>query len=142
MIADESLDLDKAGYGRLMAYHSAGAVVGKVISGFAVDRFGGRAIFLAVIVLTSGTTALFGFVSHFPVMVGLSVTGQAAKSGGWPATAALIRSWYSPDQHGRVWGIISTSSRVGVMVATLLLGQLLVWGMPWRHLFSSFPMVG
>ena len=135
MIADQSLNLDKAGYGRLMAYHSAGGVLGKAVSGFAVDRWGGRAIFLAVLLLTAGTTAAFAVVKNFAAMVGLNLTGQAAKSGGWPAVAAIIRSWYSPDQHGRVWGVISTSSRVGVMVATLLLGQLMVWEVPWRHLF-------
>jgi MFS transporter, OPA family, sugar phosphate sensor protein UhpC len=135
MIADQSLDLDKAGYGRLMAFHSMGGVVGKVISGFAVDRWGGRFIFLTVIMLTAGTTALFGLLNQFSLMAGLNLTGQAAKAGGWPAMAALIRTWYPPEQHGRVWGVISTSSRVGVMVATLFLGQLLVWNVPWRHLF-------
>lgn len=135
MIADETLGMDKGSYGKLMAYHSAGGVVGKALSGFAVDRWGGRLVFLLLLGATAATTAGFGLVSKFGVQVGLNFTGQATKSGGWPAMAAIIRSWYSPGSHGRVWGIISTSSRVGVMTATLLLGQLLAWGVQWRSLF-------
>lgn len=135
MIADEQLGLDKDGYGKLMALHSAGGVVGKALSGFAVDKFGGRLVFLLLLGATAATTAGFGLVSKFALQAGFNFTGQAAKSGGWPAMAAIIRSWYSPGSHGKVWGIISTSSRVGVMTATLLLGQLLSWKVPWRQLF-------
>lgn len=142
MIADESLGMDKAMYGQLMAFQSAGGVFGKAISGFAVDRWGGRAIFLLVVMLTSGAAASFALVSHFKLMIGLNFSGQAAKSGGWPAMAALIRDWYPSSQHGRVWGVISTSSRVGVMTATLALGQLLVWKVHWRHLFYVSAGVG
>lgn len=135
MIADETLGLDLTGYGRLMAWHSAGGVVGKAFSGFAVDRWGGRFIFLLLLGATAATTAGFGMVARYTPQAVLNFAGQASKSGGWPAMAAIIRSWYKPDQHGRVWGIISTSSRVGVMTATLLLGHLLANGMPWRRLF-------
>jgi OPA family sugar phosphate sensor protein UhpC-like MFS transporter len=142
MIADVELGMDKASYGRMMSYHSAGGVLGKAVTGVAVDRFGGRAIFLLMIALTSLTTAGFGLASRFGVLAGLNMAGQAAKSGGWPAMAALIRSWYPPDQHGRVWGVISTSSRVGVMTATLFLGYLLSRGLPWRQLFMVSAGVG
>ena len=142
MIADTELGMDKASYGRLMSYHSAGGVVGKLVTGVAVDRFGGRAIFLSMLGLTALTTAGFGFLSRFGLLAAMNLTGQAAKSGGWPAMAALIRSWYSPDKHGRVWGIISTSSRVGVMTATLFLGYLLSKGLPWRYLFGVSAALG
>ena len=142
MIADVELDMDKASYGRLMSYHSAGGVVGKIFTGVAVDRFGGRAIFLLVIGLTAATTAGFGLFSRFGVLAGLNLAGQAAKAGGWPAMAALIRSWYPPGKHGRVWGVISTSSRVGVMTATLFLGYLLSRGLHWRQIFMVSAGVG
>lgn len=135
MIADPGLGLDKAAYGRMMAYHSIGGVIGKIFSGVAVDRWGGRLIFLLMLGLTAATTAAFGLFSKFSVLAGFNGAGQAFKSGGWPAMAGLIRSWYSPEMHGRVWGIISTSSRVGVMTATFFLGNLLERGVNWRHIF-------
>lgn len=135
MIADPTLNLDEESYGRLMAYHSAGGVLGKLTTGFAVDRWGGRIIFLTMLGLTAATTAGFALVSRFSAMAAFNLLGQAAKSGGWPAMAALIRDWYPPGKHGRVWGVISTASRVGVMTATLFLGHLLTLKMPWRSLF-------
>ena len=135
MVADPSINLDEETYGQLMSFHSAGGVLGKLTTGFAVDRFGGRAIFLLMLALTATTTAGFAMVSRFGALAGFNLLGQAAKSGGWPAMAAIIRDWYSPDKHGRVWGVISTSSRVGVMTATLFLGHLLSQGMAWRNLF-------
>lgn len=135
MIADPALSLDEERYGQLMAYHSAGGVLGKLTTGFAVDRWGGRAIFLLMLGLTAATTAGFALVSRFGALAGFNLLGQAAKSGGWPAMAALIRDWYPSHKHGRVWGVISTSSRVGVMTATLFLGYLLGQGVAWRSLF-------
>lgn len=142
MIADPQLGMDKAAYGHLMSYHSAGGVVGKILTGVAVDQFGGRLIFILMVALTSLTTAAFGFASRFGILAALNLSGQAAKGGGWPAMAALIRSWYPPDEHGRVWGIISTSSRVGVMTATLFLGYLLSIGLKWRYLFLVSAGIG
>jgi sugar phosphate permease len=142
MIADPTLNLDEASYGRLMAYHSAGGVLGKLTTGFAVDRFGGRAIFLLMLGLTAATTAGFALLSRFSALAAFNLLGQGAKSGGWPAMAAIIRDWYPPDKHGRVWGVISTSSRVGVMTATLFLGHLLTLGVPWRTLFWVSAAIG
>lgn len=135
MIADPTISLDEESYGQLMAYHSIGGVVGKLTTGFAVDMWGGRAVFLLMLGLTSVTTAGFALVDKFGAMAGFNLLGQAAKSGGWPAMAAIIRDWYPADKHGRVWGVISTSSRVGVMTATLFLGHLLSLGVAWRTLF-------
>src|SRR5947209_8149648 len=54
-----------------------------------------------------------------------------AKSAGWPSMARIIINWFKPDQYGRVWGILSTSSRVGTLAATFCLGSLLAY-MSWR----------
>src|SRR5262249_61177298 len=54
-----------------------------------------------------------------------------AKSAGWPSMARIIINWFKPEEYGRVWGILSTSSRVGTLAATFGLASLLVW-MSWR----------
>ena len=48
--------------------------------------------------------------------------------------AKIIGKWYSPYKYGRVWSIISTSSRVGTIVAGVVLGALLTW-VSWRAVF-------
>ena len=45
--------------------------------------------------------------------------------------AHLIKSWFAVQKYGRVWGIISTSSRLSAVLSSLLAGALLVV-LPWR----------
>ena len=37
----------------------------------------------------------------------------------WPATNQLLFSWFPKSEHGRAWGIMSTASRIGIIVLTL-----------------------
>ncbi|HEB27135.1 MAG TPA: MFS transporter, partial [Porticoccus sp.] len=57
-----------------------------------------------------------------------------AKSAGWPSMANIIRTWFTQNKHGRVWGLIATSSRISSVATTLLLSSLLLV-MSWRGLF-------
>lgn len=125
MVLDPKLGLDKAKYGRLMSWHSAGAIAGKLALGVGADKLGGRSMFLIAILFTAISTAAFGMTSGFLLFAVLNFFGQFFKSGGWPAMAKIIGDWYSRSKHGRVWSFISTSSRVGTISAGLLIGALL-----------------
>ena len=135
MIRDPTLGIDKAAFGRLMSWHSAGAIAGKLVTGVAADKLGGRATFLLALLLTAVSTLAFGMVSPFYLFAVLNFAGQFFKAGGWPAMAKIIGDWYPSNKYGRVWSIISTSSRVGTMAAGVLLGGLLVF-VSWRYLFA------
>ncbi len=52
--------------------------------------------------------------------------------------ARLIKSWFPERKYGRVWGIISTSSRFSAMISALLLAALLLH-LSWR---SGFFVIG
>ena len=134
LVQDPSLGIDKAQYGRLMSLHSAGAIAGKLVTGVGADLFGGRRMFLLALALTAAANVAFGMASSFLLFGILNFLGQFFKAGGWPAMAKIIGHWYSKKNHGRVWSIISTSSRVGAIAATLILGFLLTL-MPWRAAF-------
>ncbi|HIF01421.1 MAG TPA: MFS transporter [Fuerstia sp.] len=134
MVQDPSLGLDIEKFGRLMSWASVGAIVGKLVTGVAADRIGGRRLLLLTLLLTAACTAAFGLVSSIFFFGGLNFAGQFFKAGGWPAMAKIIGKWYSSDKHGRVWSIISTSSRVGTITAGVVLGALLTW-LPWRGVF-------
>lgn len=125
MIEDPTLGLDKAQYGQLMSWHSAGAIVGKVVTGLGADVIGGRKTFLLALLLTAASNALFGLISSLSLMKLFNFSGQFAKAGGWPGMAKIVGHWYSPREHGRVWSIISTSSRVGTITALFVIGSLL-----------------
>jgi OPA family sugar phosphate sensor protein UhpC-like MFS transporter len=134
MVEDQALGLTAAGFGDLLAYGAAGALMGKLLTGVAADRVGGRRLFLAAVASMAAVTVAFGASSVHTVFMLLIFAAQFAKAGGWPSMAKLIGSWFEPVRHGRIWGIISTSSRVSSMASHLFLGALLLW-LPWHWMF-------
>ncbi|MBW2734873.1 MAG: MFS transporter [Deltaproteobacteria bacterium] len=135
LIADPALDIDKVAYGRLMSYATIGAVLGKLTVGMFADRLGGRIMFIVSLAVTALSSVAFGWVSIFFMMGVLNFSGQFFKAGGWPAMAKIVGNWYPPNKHGRIWAVISTSSRVGTFLAGLLVGWLLLEN-SWRTAFS------
>ena len=134
LISDPTISMDKASYGKMMAYGSAGGLLGKLSLGVPVDRFGGRFMLLLTLAMVLGSTSAFGFASLIPAFFLINFFGMWIKSAGWISMGSIIRKWYGRKKHGRVWGIISTSSRMGVMTSTMLLGYLLTV-LSWRHVF-------
>lgn len=134
MINDPTLGLDKEKFGRLMSWHSAGAIGGKLVTGVGADWMGGRRMFLLALALVAAATAVNGMVSTLLLFGVLNFTGQFFKAGGWPAMAKIIGVWYPRKSYGRVWSLLSTSSRVGTMAAGILLGYLLT-RISWRAVF-------
>ncbi|MEM8945339.1 MAG: MFS transporter [Planctomycetota bacterium] len=134
MIEDPTLGFDKETYGQVMSWHSAGAIAGKIVYGLGADRLGGRLMFFLVLSVTALSNVAFGLVSSLTMFKVFHFTGQFGKSGGWPSMAKLICHWYRPNQHGRMWSIISTSSRVGTIFAMLLVGSMIEYT-SWRAAF-------
>ncbi len=140
MIQDPALNLDKESFGRLMSWHSAGAIAGKLVTGIGADLIGGRRMFLLALSLTALANVGFAFCSSFLFMGIWNFLGQFFKAGGWPAMTKIVGVWYPPRKYGQVWSIISTSSRVGTIAATFLLGLLLSL-ISWRAVFVFSALV-
>ena len=136
MVSDPASDLDKSDYGRLMSWHHAGAIAGKLVTGIGADRIGGRRMFLLALGLTAAANVGFGMVSLFLLFGVLNFLGQFFKAGGWPAMAKIIGAWYPEKKHGTVWSIISTSSRVGTVGAGVAVAFLLALT-SWRGAFLA-----
>ncbi|MCP4943678.1 MAG: MFS transporter [Planctomycetaceae bacterium] len=134
MMQDPTLNIDEASYGHLMAWHSAGAIMGKLVTGPGADLLGGRRMFLLALSLTAIANVGFAFSSTFTLFAAFNFFGQAAKAGGWPAMVQLVRSWFPSTRYGQVWSVIATSSRVGTIAAGLLFGFLLTL-LDWRSVF-------
>ncbi len=134
MMQDPTLNIDEASYGHLMAWHSAGAIMGKLVTGPGSDLLGGRRMFLLALSLTAIANVGFAFSSTFTLFAAFNFFGQAAKAGGWPAMVQLVRSWFPSTRYGQVWSVIATSSRVGTIAAGLLFGFLLTL-LDWRSVF-------
>jgi len=131
LLADETLALTKTNLGDFTAYGTLGALVGKLIWGPLADKFGGRFTLLIGLFLTALFIIAFGLSANVLAFTGFSFLLYCSKSSGWPGMTKLIGEWYHPQNYGRVWSILATSSRFSVVLATLFFGWLLSF-MHWR----------
>ena len=130
---EASIGIGLAEWSQVLAAGTVGALVGKFVCGWSADRFGGRVTLTAALLVASLGVALFATAHHLGAFQAALFVTLMAQAAGWPSMTKIIGHWFAPRQYGRVWGILSTSSRVGALIATLLLGSLLT-AIPWRTL--------
>lgn len=122
---DSTLGVSTGDWGRILAMGTVGAVVGKFIGGFAADRWGGRLTFFAGLIVSAIGVAGFAASTSVRMFQLTFFVALMAKSAGWPAMTKIIEASFRPQEYGRVWGTLATSSRVGTLAATFVLGGLL-----------------
>jgi MFS transporter, OPA family, sugar phosphate sensor protein UhpC len=132
MLADETLGLTKTNLGDILGYGALGALVGKLIWGPLCDKIGGRLTFLIGITLTAMLIGIYGFSLYAAVFALVFFLLSCVKSSGWAGLTKLVGNWYHPQEYGRTWAILSTSSRASVLSGTLFFGWLL-GVMNWRY---------
>ena len=136
MVGDPALGLTKTMFGAILGWGTAGMVTGKLLSGAIADRLGGRRVFLLALSITAAAACAFAIAGGFVFYCFLNFTMLLAAAAGWPAMSKLIAAWYEPDRYGKVWGVISTSSRLSSVLSTLLLGTLLL-RLSWPSVFVA-----
>jgi OPA family sugar phosphate sensor protein UhpC-like MFS transporter len=138
---DPALGIDLEDWGKVIAAGTCGAMAGKFVCGWAADRFGGRKTFAIALLVASLAVGFFGMSSTMLAFQAALFVTQMAQAAGWPSMTKIITNWAPPRQYGRVWGILSTSSRVGTLTATFALGSLLAW-MSWRGMLWIAAVAG
>jgi phosphoglycerate transporter family protein len=131
--------LDELGYTRAEIgwVFSAFAIiygVGKFVSGMICDRTNAR-YFMPIGLIGSAVCSLFiGFSSSLTVLVVFYALNGAFQSAGWPPVSRLMTQWYSPNELGTKWGLVSASHQLGGMVI-LVVGAHLSVVFGWRSVF-------
>ncbi|MCZ6816767.1 MAG: MFS transporter, partial [Planctomycetota bacterium] len=136
MLDDPELGLTKTAWGAIIGWGTAGTLIGKLANGVLADKLGGRRVFLLSLGLCMLATATFGTMSgvlYFSVGYFMALF---AKSAAWPSMANLISVWYPKNWRGRIWGILSSSSRLSSLFTTLVLGSLLLT-VSWRGVIAT-----
>ena len=123
--SDPNLGIDIGDWGRILGMGTIGALLGKLIGGYAADKLGGRVTFTIGLLVTSIGVLAFAMSSAAWMFQAAFFLALMAKSSGWPAMTKIIETSFRPNEYGRVWGVLATSSRIGTLIATLLLGGLL-----------------
>jgi MFS transporter, OPA family, sugar phosphate sensor protein UhpC len=129
--SDPNLNVDTGDWGRILAMGTIGALIGKFIGGYAADKLGGRITFTVGLLISAIGVLAFATSSTVWMFKATFFLTLLAKSSGWPSMAKIIETSFRPNEYGRVWGVLATSSRIGTLVATLLLGGLLAF-VPWQ----------
>ena len=135
ILVDPSLGLTKTAWGDILGWGTAGLLTGKLVNGVLADRFGGRRIFIWSLALCMLATGIFGTMSGVGLFSIAYFIALFAKSAGWPAMANLIGEWYPANWRGRIWGILSSSSRLSSVFSTLVIGSLFLV-MSWQSVIG------
>jgi sugar phosphate permease len=141
MVNDPSLGLDEASYGDIAAWGMAGMIMGKLLTGVIADWLGGRRVFLVALSITALLTVAFSWGTSGSIFAGINFLLLFAMAASWPSMASIISVWYPSTKYGRVWGVLSISSRLGASLSMILLGTLLTV-FSWPNVFRAAGVMG
>ena len=113
--------------------------IGKLCSGVAADRLGGRVLFVIGIFGSALSNLLF---PHVDTLTGLTVVWSVNaffQSMGWGALVTIMARWYGPTEQATAMGLVATSYQLGNAAAWGLMSLLLI-AMPWTALFTVPPI--
>eukprot|EP01050_Picozoa_sp_SAG11_P013116 SAG11_NODE_1510_length_4770_cov_7.393920_4_plen_310_part_00 len=127
MQADPQVALSHEKLSKLLSTSSAVYFMGKLVSGMLVDTLGGRRVLVLVLSFIAGSYAVFSTAakSMAPLYAGMWVS-YFWTTAGWPAMGKCAGGWFREERSfGSAWSILSTSSRIAAVSASLSLGWLL-----------------
>ncbi|MDR0595716.1 MAG: MFS transporter [Puniceicoccales bacterium] len=131
--------LDELGYTRseIGWVFSAFAIiygVGKFVSGMICDRTNARYFMTIGLIGSALCSLLIGFSNSLTALVVFYALNGAFQSAGWPPVSRLMTQWYSPEELGTKWGIVSASHQLGGIII-LVTGAHLSVLFGWRSVF-------
>ena len=88
LVEDPDLSLTTTHIGDILGYAALGSLVGKLLTGFVADHFGGRLTLLVALGVVASLTAAMGYSASFSAFVLFIFCLQLLRAGGWPALAA------------------------------------------------------
>ena len=139
----EDLEWDKTTQGWVMSSFFIGYLVTMVFGGWLADRFGGKKVLAAGVLLWS----LFTMITPPAASVGLLVLlivriamgmGEAVT---FPSIYSLVGRWMPTEERSRSIGLINSGIPMGTMFA-LLVTPIIVGQFGWQWAFYSFGIAG
>ncbi|HEX8426659.1 MFS transporter [Hymenobacter sp.] len=130
-----SQGLNKEVLGQIASVGVLFYAAGKVVNGILGDFLGGKKVFLLGMVGAAAATVLFGLGQGVVVFFIAWALNRLVQSMGWAGLVKTVANWFSYQTYGKIMGLLSLSYLFGDIVAKLLLGQLLGFGLGWRGLF-------
>jgi len=139
----EDLGWDKTTQGWVMSSFYIGYLITMIFGGWLADRFGGKKVLAAGVLLWSLFTmvtppaASFGLLVLLVVRVAMGM-GEAVT---FPSIYSLVGRWMPTDERSRSIGLINSGIPMGTMFA-LLVTPLIVQSFGWEWAFYLFGVAG
>ncbi len=133
-------DSDK---GLVLSSFFMGYLVMQIVGGLLSNRFGGRNIFLAAVLLWSLFTILTPLAAYvsFTILVLVRLLLGVGEGAAYPSAYNLIHSWMPLKERSMSIGLISAAASVGTVAALLTTGKLIEW-FGWQFVFYLFGSLG
>lgn len=110
--------------GEVASWGTVAYVVGKFTFGPIIDRLGGRACFLASLLLVAVFGAGGGMVSSLGALTFVYAANRLAGSAGWGAMVKMVPNWFPTRWHAFAMAVLSLGFVFGGVCATLLAGEI------------------
>ncbi|MFH5878780.1 nitrate/nitrite transporter [Arthrobacter sp. NA-172] len=139
----ESLAIPLASLGIFATTYYIGYVVSNAAGGFLTDKIGGR-LLITVSMIGAGIFMMV-FGSTTSAVVGIAIQGVVGFFAGadYAAGIKLLSSWFRPEELGKVMGIFTSATSLGVVIANFAVPFLIAhsgWGASY-HLFGAASVV-
>ena len=123
---NEYRDFTQADVPALLSIGTLVIMVGKFSSGLLIAALGpyfigvGSLLMCGLIIIACGVITPGG--PMISIFLGWCLV-RFFQSSTWPASNVLFDAWFPANEHGRVWGTMSTASRTGVMLVSFTLAS-------------------
>jgi MFS transporter, ACS family, hexuronate transporter len=135
-LIQRDLGLSPADTGIILGAFGIGYAITTLVGGFAVDRYGARAVLAVAAILWSlsiGTTAL---VSGFAILYAARVLLGVSEGPSFPALTGAVSHWLSPHERATALGNALLAVPLALAVGGPIVTQLLGW-LDWRLTFAA-----
>jgi OPA family glycerol-3-phosphate transporter-like MFS transporter len=129
--------LDKAGIGAIASVGALAYALGKLVTGVAGDRLGGRPTFITAMAGSVLATAAFGASAGVSSFMALWAVNRFIQAAGWNALVKIAAHWFPPHRRGAIMGVLSLSFLFGDGLVRVALGALIDGGAGWRAVFFT-----
>lgn len=140
MFVGQDLGVPLASLGVFATAYYAGYVLSNVAGGYLTDKIGGRALITISLIGAGAFMMLFG--STQSSTVGIALQGVIGLFAGaeYGAGVKLLASWFRPRELGKVMGIYTSATALGVLIANTVVPRL-INAFDWTTSYHTFGII-
>ncbi|KAI1280432.1 Glucose-6-phosphate exchanger SLC37A4 [Halotydeus destructor] len=104
--------LQKSDAGLIASSQNLAYAISKFLGGVLSDKISSRLLFASGLLMSGVVTIGFANCDTLTLYMALWFLNGFAQGAGWPACAKLLRQWFSKEQFGTWWSVLSASGNI------------------------------